>query len=93
MCTFDFKGDSIVESANSGLKTGSLSVSTSMKINTSAGMQLKIGENQTMKKHSKWCNLSYIISILHLFVNNTHSINLLLVLTRLMASSVNSHSL
>ena len=51
VCTFDFKGDSIVESANSGLKGGSLSVSTSMKIHTSAGTQLKIGENQTMKKH------------------------------------------
>ena len=50
VCTFDFKGDSIVESANSGLKGGSLSVSTSMKIHTSAGTQLKIGENQTIKK-------------------------------------------
>ena len=51
VCTFDFLGDSIVESANSGLKSGSLSVSTAMTINTSAGTQLKIGENQTMKKH------------------------------------------
>jgi len=51
VCTFDFKGDSIVESANSGLKGGSLSVSKSMKIHTSAGTQLKIGENQTLKKH------------------------------------------
>ena len=51
VCTFDLKGDSIVEAANSGLKGGSLSVSTSMKIHTSAGTQLKIGENQTMKKH------------------------------------------
>ena len=48
---FHFKGESIVESTNSGLKTGSLSVSTSMNINTSAGTQLDIGENQTMKKH------------------------------------------
>ena len=51
VCTFDFKGDSIVGAANSGLKTGSLSVFTSMKIHTSAGRQLKIGENQTMTKH------------------------------------------
>ena len=51
MCEFNFKGESIVEAANSGLKTGSLSASTSMKIHTSAGTQLKIGENQTMKKH------------------------------------------
>ena len=51
VCTFDFKGDSIVEAANSGLKGGSLSVSTSMKIHTSGGTQLKIGENQTLKKH------------------------------------------
>jgi len=51
VCTFDFLGDSIVESANSGLKSSSLSVSTAMTINTSAGTQLKIGENQTMKKH------------------------------------------
>ena len=51
VCTFDFLGDSIVESANSGLKGGSLSVSTAMTINTSAGTQLKIGENQIMKKH------------------------------------------
>ena len=49
--TFDFKGDIIVESVNSGLKRGSLSVSISMKIHTSAGTQLKTGENQTMKKH------------------------------------------
>ena len=51
MCTFDYKGDSIVEADNSGLKIGSLSVSTSMKMHTSSGTQLKIGENQTMKKH------------------------------------------
>ena len=52
-CTFDFKGDCIVEATNSGLKIGSLSVSTSMKIHTSARTQLQIGENQTMKKISK----------------------------------------
>ena len=49
--TFDFKGDTIVEAANSCLKICSLSVSTSMKIHTSAGTQLKIGENQSIKKH------------------------------------------
>ena len=42
MCTFDFKGDSSVEAANSDLKTGSLSVYTSMKTHTSAGTKLKI---------------------------------------------------
>ena len=51
MCQFDFKGNSIVEAANSGLKTGSLSVSTSLKIYTLTGIQIKIGEKQSMKKH------------------------------------------
>ena len=51
VCIFDFKGDSIVEVANSGLKTGSLSVSTSTKIYASAGTQLKFGESQVMEKH------------------------------------------
>ena len=34
MCTFDFKGDIIVEAANSGKTCGSLTVSTSMKLHT-----------------------------------------------------------
>ena len=51
VCIFDFKCESIVEAANSDLKTGILSVSSSMKIHTPAGTRLKIGENQTMKKH------------------------------------------
>ena len=51
MCTFDFKCDSIAEATNSGLKTGSLSVSTSTKIHTLAETQLNIGENQTMQKY------------------------------------------
>lgn len=46
-----FKGNSIVESSNSGYKNGSLAVSTSMKIHTSSIVQLNIGEHQNMKKH------------------------------------------
>lgn len=34
ICSFYFKGDHIVEAAKSGLRTGSLSVSTSMKMHT-----------------------------------------------------------
>ena len=48
VCTFDFKGDSIVEAANSGFKSGSLSINTSMKIHTS--IQVKIGKDQSLKK-------------------------------------------
>ena len=48
MCTFDVEGGSIMKAANSGLKTDSLSVSTSIRIHTSAGTQLKIEENQTI---------------------------------------------
>jgi len=51
VCTLGFKGDSIVEASNSGYKTGSLAVSSSMKIHTSSSTQLKISENQNMKKH------------------------------------------
>jgi len=51
VCTFNFKGDSIVEAANSGFKSGSLSVNTSMKIHTSTSTQVKIGKNQSLKKH------------------------------------------
>ena len=51
VCTLGFKGDSIVEASNSGYKTGSLAVSTSMKIHTSSSTQLKISENQNMKKY------------------------------------------
>ena len=49
--TFGFLGDSIVESANSALKSGSLKVATSMKINLSGSTQIKISENQTHKKN------------------------------------------
>ena len=51
VCTFDFKGDSIVEAANSGFKCGSLSVNTSMKIHTSTSTQVKISKNQSLKKN------------------------------------------
>ena len=48
VCTFDFKGDSIVEAANSGFKCGSLSVNTSMKIHTSTSTQVKISKNESL---------------------------------------------
>ena len=51
--TFGFLGDSIVEAANSGIKSGSLKVATNMKINTSGSTQIKISENQTHKKIGK----------------------------------------
>ena len=50
VCTFGFKGDSIVEDTNSGYKSGSLSVNTSMKVHTSTSTQVKISENQAVKK-------------------------------------------
>ena len=49
--TFGFLGDSIVEAANSGIKSGSIKVATNMKINTSGSTQIKISENQTHKKN------------------------------------------
>ena len=49
--TLGFKGDSIVEASNSSYKHGGLAVSTSMKIHTSSSVQVKISENQNMKKH------------------------------------------
>ena len=49
--TFGFLGDSIVEAANSGIKSGSVRVATSMKINLSGSTQIKISENQTHKKN------------------------------------------
>ena len=48
-----FLGDSIVESANSALKSGSLKFATSIKINLSGSTQIKISENQTHKKTGK----------------------------------------
>ena len=50
VCTFGFKGDSIVEAANSSYKSGSLSVNTSMKIHTSTSTQVNISKNQALKK-------------------------------------------
>ena len=51
--TFGFLGDSIVEAANSGIKSGSVRVATNMKINLSGSTQIKISENQTHKKIGK----------------------------------------
>ena len=50
ICTFGFKGDSIIEAATSGYKSGSLYVNTSMKIHTSTSTQVKISKNQALKK-------------------------------------------
>ena len=49
--TFGFLGDSIVEAANSGLKSGGVNVSTNMTINNSGSAQLKITENQAQRKN------------------------------------------
>ena len=49
--TFGFLGDSIVEAANSGIKSGSVRVGTNMKINLSGSTQIKISENQSFKKN------------------------------------------
>ena len=43
--TFVFLGDSIVEPANSGTKTGDIKVASNMTINISSGTQLKTNEN------------------------------------------------
>ena len=43
-------GDSIVEAANSGMKSGSIRVATNTNINLSGSTQIKISENQTHKK-------------------------------------------
>ena len=51
--TFGFLGDSIVEAANSGIKSGSVRVGTNMKINLSGSTQIKISENQSFKKISE----------------------------------------
>lgn len=51
-----------MEAANSGLKTGSLSLSISIKMHTLAGTQLKVGEKQTMK--TQVSNLIYVIYFL-----------------------------
>lgn len=48
--TFDFVGDCIAEAANSGIKNGSIRVSTNMNINTSGMTQVKILQNQNDKK-------------------------------------------
>ena len=45
--TFGFLGDSIVEAANSGMKSGHVKVATNMTINLSGSTQIKISENQT----------------------------------------------
>lgn len=86
-CTFDFKGDIIVEAANIGLKESSLSVSTLMQIHTFAGTQLKIRENQTMKNSREY------IQFIHLFLtflfpdNNTNESLLYYVLIRQIATN------
>ena len=74
MCTFDVEGGSIVKAANSGLKTDSLSVSTSIRIHTSAGTQLKIGENQTTLDIIKWIIVYYILSYILSFDTTIYSI-------------------
>ena len=51
--TFGFLGDSIVEAANSGIKSGSVRVATNMKINLSGSTQIKISKNQTHEKIGK----------------------------------------
>ena len=47
-------GDSIAEAQNSGIKTGQFKVSTNLNINTSAGRQIKITNQQSKKKTSKF---------------------------------------
>ena len=51
--TFGFLGDSIVEAASSGMKSGSVRVATNMNIYLSGSTQIKISENQTNKKIGK----------------------------------------
>ena len=65
--TFDFLGDSIAEAANSGIKNGSIAVSTNMNISTSGMTQLKIVGNQNEKK-LRYVLLSkyYCVSSMHL---------------------------
>ena len=43
--TFGFLGDSIVEAADSGMKSGSVRVATNVKVNLSGSTQIKISEN------------------------------------------------
>ena len=52
--TFDFVGDSIAEAQNSSIKTGQFKVTTNLNINTSAGRQIKITNQQSKKKTSKF---------------------------------------
>ena len=49
--TFDFIGDSIVESANNPLKKGSISVNANMNLACSALTQVKAREAKSMKEH------------------------------------------
>ena len=49
--TFDYLGDSIAEAQNSGIKTGQFKVTTNLNINTSAGRQIKITNQQSKKKN------------------------------------------
>ena len=48
--TFGFLGDSIVEAANSGLKSGVVNVSTNTTINNSGSDQLMMTKNQAQRK-------------------------------------------
>jgi hypothetical protein len=48
--TFDFVGDCIAEAANSGIKNGSIRVTTNMNLGTSGMTQVKILQNQNEKK-------------------------------------------
>ena len=49
--TFRFLEDIIVETTNSGMKSGSVRVPTNMNINLSESTQIKINENQIHKKN------------------------------------------
>ena len=59
--TFDYLGDSIAEAQNSGIKTGQFKVTTNLNINTSAGRQIKI-TNQQSKKKNKYA-ISFVTSL------------------------------
>ena len=49
--TFGLLGDSIVEAANSGMKCGSVRVTTNMTIHMSGSTKIKNSENQSQKKN------------------------------------------
>ena len=50
VCTFDFIGDSIVESANNPIKHSALGVSSAMDISTSGHTQVKATEAKILKE-------------------------------------------